>query len=60
MSRKADPSSRRSPRRRPPPVLPEETSRSPRKNSIQADAALDSDFGLALALAPALRRRSDA
>jgi hypothetical protein len=57
MSKKADPSSRRSPRRRPladaaadPHVRP-----SP-KGTLEPS---DSDFGLCLALAPALRRRGE-
>jgi len=58
MSRKAEAGSRRPPRPRP---LPEAqvSSRSPRKNAV-ADTATDSDFGLALTLCPALRRRTDA
>jgi len=59
MSRKADAGSRRPPRPRP---LPEAqvSSRSPRKNAVATDVATDSDFGLALTLCPALRRRTDA
>jgi len=55
---KADPSSRRSPRRANP------AKSSSKETSDQAAAALesermDSDFGLALRLMPALRRRKD-
>ncbi len=60
MSRKADPSSRRSSRRRPLPVAVASEARPQRKASAPDDIALDSDFGLALALGPALRRRPDA
>jgi len=55
MSRKADPSSRRSPRRRAPAVLPPDPHLRPKKEPAEA---IDSDFGLCLALAPALRRRT--
>jgi len=57
MSRKADPSSRRSPRRRTPVGAPAD----PQLKSKRAEPPeqSDSDFGLCLALAPALRRRSD-
>ncbi|HEY4886229.1 MAG TPA: hypothetical protein VII08_21570 [Myxococcales bacterium] len=57
MSRKADPSSRRSPRRRTLADLPADPHLKPvRKEPAES---IDSDFGLCLALAPALRRRTD-
>jgi len=60
MTRKAaEPSSRRSPRRRPPPDVPA-PARPARKSAQEPVDSLDSDFGLALALCPALRRRPDA
>ena len=58
MSRKADPASLRKPRQRPPEA--QASAPSPRKVLPEQDEALDSDFGLALALGPALRRRPDA
>src|SRR5581483_1764277 len=56
MPRKADPSSRRSPRRRASPDAPASPHRPARKEPLEA---VDSDFGLCLALAPAMRRRGD-
>jgi len=57
MSRKADPSSRRSPRRRTLADVPVDPQLKPaRKEPLES---VDSDFGLCLALAPALRRRTD-
>jgi len=57
MSRKADPSSRRSPRRRASAGLtPDPNLKVNRKEPLDS---VDSDFGLCLALAPALRRRTD-
>ncbi|MGZ6141936.1 MAG: hypothetical protein ACXWLM_01300 [Myxococcales bacterium] len=58
MSRKAEPS-RRQPRPRPVPEAQVAT-RAARKVPVATDVAIDSDFGLALALGPALRKRSDA
>ncbi len=59
MSRKAmEPSSRRSPRRRPADAAVQ--ARPLRKATPVPEDLLDSDFGLALALMPALRRRPDA
>jgi len=55
MSRKADPSSRRSPRRRNQEGNPQDPHLRPKKEP----AEVDSDFGICLALAPALRRRTD-
>jgi hypothetical protein len=57
MSRKADPASLRKPRPRAPEA--QAAAPSPRKIALEPDVA-DSDFGLALALGPALRRRPDA
>ena len=60
MTRKAtDPSSRRSPRRRPSPEVVAPVRPAHKPTAEQMDS-LDSDFGLALAICPALRRRPDA
>jgi len=56
MSRKADPSTRRSPRRRNQEGNPQDPHLRPNRKE---PAEVDSDFGICLALAPALRRRSD-
>lgn len=54
-----DPSSRRSaPRRKPQPATPEPRTRKPARRVNPA--GFDSDFGVALAVVPALRRRPDA
>ena len=65
--RKADPSSRRSGRRRilatpfPPGVAPSDEQRHVRKPVERpVESRLDSDFGICLSVVPALRRRSDA
>ena len=57
--RKADPSSRRSPRRRPLPDVASEAHPRTVRKPLPAEAH-DADFGLALALGPAMRRRPDA
>jgi len=59
MSRKAEPPSRRPSRRRVTPD-PEVILRPASKISGTAEEPQDSDFGLCLALAPALRRRPHA
>ena len=64
--RKADPSSRRSGRRRTlatafPPAATSDEQRHVRKPVERpAESRLDSDFGICLSVVPALRRRSDA
>lgn len=60
MPRKAEPSSRRLPRRKKQKTPPQPASNAPQKMIQMSENALDSDFGLALALGPALRRRPDA
>jgi len=57
MPRKADPSSRRSPRRRSAPDAAAEPHLKPARKEPLEPA--DSDFGLCMALVPALRRRGD-
>jgi len=57
MSRKVDPSSRRSPRRRNTELVPPDPHLRPHRKEPAEPP--DSDFGICLALAPALRRRSD-
>ena len=58
MSRKADPSSHRSPKRRSAPVVSAAVeARSPRKIPVAQQVPHDTDFGLAMALGPSLRRR---
>jgi hypothetical protein len=59
MPRKADPS-RRAARRRSAAEQGLETLPPQRKIPIETQAAQDSDFGLCMALVPALRRRTDA
>ena len=60
MSRKADPSSRRPARRKALQASPQAPVTTPQKTILMSENALDSDFGLTLALCPALRRRPDA
>jgi hypothetical protein len=57
MSRKADPSSRRSPRRRTSESAAVDPHLKPARK--EPPESIDSDFGLCFALAPALRRRND-
>ena len=59
MSRKVEAGSRRPPRPRPVPEA-QVSSRATRKIPVATDASTDSDFGLALAIGPAMRRRTDA
>jgi hypothetical protein len=59
MTRKAEPPSRRSPRRRSPAAPQSEPPRRKAKPT-QIDPGYDSDFGVALAVVPALKRRPDA
>jgi hypothetical protein len=65
--RKADPSSRRSGRRRTlatafPPGVPASNEQRQVRKAVErpAESRLDSDFGICLSVVPALRRRSDA
>lgn len=60
MTRKAEPPGRRTPRRRPPAATASEPPRARKAKPAQFDASFDSDFGLALAVMPALKRRPDA
>ena len=57
---KAEPSSRRPVRKPAKSRPPAPASREPKKTPAQEPERIDTDFGLAFGLAPALRRRPDA
>ena len=60
MTRKAEPPGRRTPRRRPPAATQSQPPRGRKVKAVPLETGYDSDFGVAFAVVPALRRRPDA